>query len=269
MINPWYLGAIALGALAAFCAYYGAAIDAKRETAEQTSRIETKLQAVGTQIQSLRTDPTTTQNSTALLALDEEYKGLAEEFFRAVPLRTAQEEARTAKQRVDEIQRTQELETYFNSVRKETERLVEAYNRTAGRDAIKLSGRDVPKNLFDPKSLHPAYLLLQFESGEYWANRIVFYPNRTMALQLVRLNDPSVSHNYDSMALTNDSINLVISGETFGVSLNSAISDAVKANVIGEIPNDTLPLGGLVKFAVDLNRRAIEYELLLTADPKR
>ena len=267
MINLWYIAAIIFGALTAFCTYYGATVDSKNGAAEQTARIETQLQALGTQIQSLRLEPESTEQSTKRHALEEKYKYLAEEYFRSVPLRTAQAEARTAKQRVEEIQKTQELETYFISIRSEIEKVIAAYNSSVERTAIRLMSRDVPKNLFDAKENHPAYVMLEFDAKRFWAIRIVSYPNKTMALQIVRLIDPDGTASYDAMRLTNDSINLVITGEQFGISLNTAISDEVRENIAGGAGTEMRPLSDLTKSAAELTRRIIEYELLPRGAP--
>lgn len=72
---------------------------------------------------------------------------------------------------------------------------------------------------------------MKFQGPKYWGVRITFYPDRTPALQLVRLLSPDGSSNYQKMHLTNDSINLILLKDQFGVSLNGSITDSVKANV--------------------------------------
>lgn len=262
MINAWYIAAIVLGAAAAFCAYYGSIVEGKRSSEEQTSRLETQLQSLGTQIQELRHGADSPAQSAKVEEVDKKYQALAEEFFRSAPLRSAQEEARTAKQRVEEVQRTQEIETYFRAVKGEAEKLAVAYNRSAGRTVLELDSNGVPENLFNPSQDHPAYVLLKFAGPKYWGIRIVSYPDRTIALQLVRLLSSDGSPDYQKMQLTNDSINLVLLKDQFGVSLNQSISDAVKANVTDGISLQRQPLDKFESVATELTRRVIEYELL-------
>lgn len=261
-MNFWYIAAILLGAAAAFCAYYAASIDGKRSSEEQTSRIESQLQILGTQIQELRHDADSPVQTAKLQEVDKRYQALAEEFFRSVPLRAAQEEARTAKQLVEEVQKTQEVEVYFRSIKREVEKLSAAYNGSAGQVVLEIQSNGVPENVFRPLKNHPAYVLLKFRGPKYWGIRIVSYPDRTIALQFVRLLSPDGSSNYQAMQLTNDSINLVMFKDQFGVSLNESISDAVKANVTDGISTARQPLDKFDAVATELTRRIIEYELL-------
>jgi hypothetical protein len=262
VMNIWYIAAIILGAAAAFSAYYGSIVEGRRSSQEQTSRIESQLQTLGTQIQELRLDADSPAQSAKIQEADKKYRTLAEEFFRAIPLRTAEEEARTAKQQVDEIKKTQEMEAYFRAAKREAERLATAYNRAAGKVLLELQSNGVPENLFRPSQNHPAYVLLKFQGPKYWGIRIVSYPDRTLALQFVRLLSPDGSSNYSTMQLTNDSINLVLFTDQFRISLNQSISDAVKANITHGFSTAQQPLDGFESVVTELTRRIIEYELL-------
>lgn len=261
-MNAWYIAAILLGAVATFCTYYGSVVEGRRSSEEQTSRIESKLQSLGIQIQDLRLGAESPAQSAKLQEIDEKYRGLAEEFFRSIPLRTAQEEVRTAKQQVEEVQKTQEAEAHFRAVKREAEKLAAAYNRSAGRVVLELQSNGVPDNLFRTSQNHPAYLLLKFPGPKYWSVRIVLYPDRTLALQFVRLLSPDGSSNYQTMQLTNDSINIILLKDEFGVSLNQSISDPVKANVTASLPTARQPLHKFESTVTDLIQRIIEYELL-------
>jgi len=262
MINGWYIAAILFGAAAAFCAYYGSMVDDKRSSQEQTSRIESQLQTLGTQIQELRIDANTSGQSVKIQEADEKYQAIAEEFFRSIQLRTAQEEARTAKQQVEEIQKTQKVEAYFLAVKREAEKLATAYNRSAGQIVLEILSNAVPSNLFRASEDHPAYILLKFSGPKYWGIRIVSYPDRTLALQFVRLVSPDGFPNYQTMRLTNDSINLLLFDGQFGISLNQSISDAVKVNITNGLSVDRQPLDAFDSVASEIIRRIIEYELL-------
>lgn len=262
MINAWYIAAIVLGAAAAFCAYYGSIVEGRKSSDEQSSRIETQLQRLGTQIQELRHGAESPAESAKVEEVDKKYQALAEEFFRSIPLRSAQEEERTAKQRVEEVQKTQEVETYFRAVKREAERLAAAYNRAAGRNVLELQSNSVPDNLFRPTHEHPAYVLLKFPGPKYWAVRIVSYPDRTVALQFVRLLSPDGSPTYQRMQLTSDSINLVLLKDQFGVSLNQSISEAVRANITQGISTQRQSIDMFEAVATELTRKIIEYELL-------
>jgi hypothetical protein len=261
-MNVWYIAAIFFGAVAAFCTYYGSVVEGRRSSEEQTTRIESKLQTLGTQIQELRLGVDSPNKSAKIQEVDERYRTLAEEFFRSMPLRAAQEEVRTAKQQVDEIQRTQEIEAHFQAVKREAEKLAAAYNRSAGRVVLELQSNGVQENLFDVSQDHPAFVLLKILGQKYWVARIVTYPDRTFALQFVRLLSPDGSSNYKTMQLTNDSINFVLFKDEFGISLNQSISDSVKANITEGLSIERQPMDNFEATARDLTRRIIEYELL-------
>ncbi|MBK8210878.1 MAG: hypothetical protein IPK78_13860 [Rhodospirillales bacterium] len=87
-------------------------MEGRRSSEEQGSRIESQLQTLGGKIQELRLAAASPAQSAKIQEVDEKYRALAEEFFRSIPLRTAQEEARTAKQQVEEVQKTQEIEAF-------------------------------------------------------------------------------------------------------------------------------------------------------------
>jgi hypothetical protein len=261
-MNAWYIAAILFGAIAAFCTYYGSVVEGRRSSEEQTTRIESKLQTLGTQIQELRLGADSPAQSAKIQEVDEKYRALAEEFFRTIPLRAAQEEARTAKQQVDEIQKTQEIEAHFRAVKREAEKLAAAYNRSARRVVLEIESSGVPENLFRPSQSHPAYVLLKFPGPKYWAARIASYPDRTFAVQFVRLLSPDGSSNYQTMQLTNDSINLVLFKDQFALSLNQSISDPIKANITDGLATTRQPLEKFEPTATELTRRIIEYELL-------
>lgn len=263
MINTWYVAAILFGAVAAFCAYRGSIVEGNRSSEEQTSRIETQLQQLGTELQGLRHTADSPAQVARVEEADKKYQELAETFFQVAPLRSAQEDERTARQRVEEVQKTQEIEAYFSAVNREVEMLAAAYNQSAGRTIIEIESSGVPENLFMPSQDHPGYVLLSFSGQRYWGVRIVFYPNRALALQFVRLISPDGSSDYKRMQLSNDSINMVLMDGTFSVSLNQSISDAVRANVTDGISLERQDQEQFLPIAVDLARRVIEYELLL------
>lgn len=262
VINGWYIAAILLSAGAAFCAYYGSVVDNRRNSDAQSTHLEQQLQKLGTQIQELRQEPHSSSKSAEIEAVDERYKKLAEEFVRSAPLRSAQEGARTAQQLVQEVQKTQEVEAYFQYIWREAEKLAAAYNGAANKTVLEIQGNPVPENIFRAAGDHPAYVLLKFEGPKFWCVRIVSYPDRTLALQFVRLLSPDGSSNYQTMRLTDDSVNVVLFDEQFGFSLNQSISDAVKANVTASLPTTKQPIDLLQALSVDLVRRIIEYELL-------
>ncbi|MGC2221530.1 MAG: hypothetical protein WA624_03750 [Methylocella sp.] len=163
---------------------------------------------------------------------------------------------------MEEVQKTQEVEAHFRAVKREAEKLAAAYNRSAGKVVLELQSNSVPENLFRTPQIHPAYVLLKFPGPKYWAVRIVAYPDRTLALQFVRLLSHDGSSNYEAMQLTNDSINLILFKDHFGLSLNQSISDPVKANVTDRLPRTPQPLDQFEVAATELTRHIIEYELL-------
>ncbi|MBK8210879.1 MAG: hypothetical protein IPK78_13865 [Rhodospirillales bacterium] len=151
---------------------------------------------------------------------------------------------------------------HFNAVKREAKKMVAAYNSSGRQVLLELTSSIVPDNLFNPTENHPAYVLLKFDGDKYWSIRILFYPDRLLALQFVRLMSPDGSSNYETMRLSNDSINLVLLKDQFGVSLNQSMSEAVKANVATGLPMTPQPLEKFEKVATELTRRIIEYEVL-------
>jgi len=261
-MNIWYIAAILFGAITAFCTYYGSVMEGRRSSQEQTFLIESRLQNLGTQIQELRAGPNVPSQTEKIKEADLKYKALAEDFLRSISLRKAKEEERTAKQQVEEIQKTQEVEAYFQIVKREVEKLAAAYNNSAGKMVLEIKSKAVPENLFRPSGDHPAYILLMFSNSKYWGIRIVSYLDRTLALQFVRLLSPDGAANYQTMKLTNDSINLIFLKDQFGISLNQYISDSVKANITDGLPKTQLPLDKFEPTAADIARKIVEFELL-------
>jgi hypothetical protein len=237
-------------------------VENRRNSEQQGSRLETQLQTLGAQIQELRLETDPSDKAAKLKEVDEKYQALAEEFFRSMPLRTAQERFRTAQQQVEEVQRMQALEVYLRAIKSEIEKLAAAYNRSAEQPVLEIQADITVQNRFDPNNKSNLYILLKFQGPRFWAIRDVSYPDRTIALQFVRLLSPDGSSNYEAMQLTDDSINLVLFEDKFGVSLNQSISQAVKANVTDDLSAATQPLDKLGPFATELARRIIEYELL-------
>ena len=261
LMNIWYITAIIFGAIAAFCAYKGSVVEGRRSSQEQTSHIESKLQTLGMQIQDLRVDPNSANKLAKIQEIDDKYKSLAEEFFRSAPIRVAEEKMRTAKQRVEDVQKAQEVEAYFKVVKREVEKLAIAYNNTAQKNILKIESGFIPNNAVHSSIDHSAYILLIFSDSKYWGIRIVSYPDRILALQFVHLLSTDGSANYQKMQLTNDSINLVFFKDHFGISLNQSISTSVKANITDGLPSE-FSLDKFEIVAAGIARKIIEFELL-------
>ena len=93
--------------------------------------------------------------------------------------------------------------------------------------------------------------------------RFVTYPDRTLALQLVRVRGKEHAAVHDNFMLTNDSINLVLTEEEFWVSLNQSISKDVVADIVGDLSRNYRSLDVFENTLIVLLRRAIERELIL------
>lgn len=258
MINGWYIAAVVCGAAALYFAYMGSQHDSNRSTA----RLESQLQDLGTDIQELRQAPATPEKAAQIEKANEEYQALAKDYFGSRDLRAAQEEARTAQEQVEDLQRVQVAETYLRTIGREAEQLAAAYNDAAGQVVLKTSSEIEPKKLAEADEEHFAHVLLEFDGPRFWGVRITTYPDRTRAIQFLRLVSPDGSSEYEKLNLTNDSINLVLGDDNFWVSLNSNISDAVKANVADGLTLVHQPLNEIEGYAATLLRRIIEFELL-------
>lgn len=262
-MNLWYVTAIILGALAAFCGYYGSIIENRRGTQEQAQRIEVQLQKFGNRLQAIRNEPTGVV-AQEVAELEREYKSLAKQFFDSLPLRAAEQKARDANQQVDQIQRSRAIENHFRELEQESRQLAEAYNRTAGRPILQIASNDFPVNIFSRPVGEQFYILYSFDNSAYWAARLVMYPDQTPALQFVRLQSLNGSADYSKMSLTNDSINLVLLPEEFSLSLNQSISPAVAENIVVDMPRLRRPIAELDGTTATLARRIIEYQMVMS-----
>ncbi len=122
-INLWYIAAIFLGACAAFCGYYGAVIEGKKNSDEQSSRIEDQLKTLADEIQKTRDDPTSAVRREKVSELQNRYNQIAEEFFRNLPLKAAEHRSQKATEAVEELRRSSELRAVFEKVRDESKAL--------------------------------------------------------------------------------------------------------------------------------------------------
>ena len=140
-------------------------------------------------------------------------------------------------------------------------RLAEAYNHTAGRQVLEITSNDFPINIYSPNKAFR--VLYKFEGPVFWLMRLVMYPDQTPAMQFVRVESISGHTDYTNFRLTNDSINLVLFPEDFGLSLNQSISQAVTRNVVGDMPRARRSILELDSAAATLVRRIIEHQMLV------
>ena len=105
-------------------------------------------------------------------------------------------------------------------------------------------------------------ILISFGSETYWLVRLVTYENGVPALQLVRVQGVTEARVSDNFNLTNDSINAVLPNDHFWLSLNSAMSEDARSEIVGDIPRTQRPLNQLPEAILTLVRRAIELELV-------
>lgn len=260
-INLWYIAAIFLGACAAFCGYYGAVIEGKKNSDEQSSRIEDQLKTLADEIQKTRDDPTSAVRREKVSELQNRYNQIAEEFFRNLPLKAAEHRSQKATEAVEELRRSSELRAVFEKVRDESKALAGAFNRSAGREAVTVASSEFPKNIFQQDQGQLTYILFQFGPDATWAFRLIFQ-DATPAFQLIRLDPRTAGKPYEEQGFTNDSINLVVLPETFFISLNTHISSEVRGNVVGTRAGTEIPKVELADEAAALVRRMIEFAIV-------
>lgn len=261
-LNLWYVAAIIFGALAAFCGYYGSLIENRKNSDEQSSRIESQLQDLADDIQRARRDHPSDEGKDRVSDLQNRYDQIAEEFFRNLPLRTAEHQSQQASEIVTELRRTAELREVFENVLTESRALAIAFNNQAGREILEIESSSVPDNVFRLPPGYLTYVLFRFDSGETWAFRLIFQ-DATPAFQLVRIEPSTAGRNYSEMGLTNDSINLVVLPETFSTSLNTHISVQVRTEIVSDEDREERPKMELSDRAVTLVRRMIEFSIVL------
>jgi hypothetical protein len=184
----------------------------------------------------------------------------ARQFLDGIASRRQQIRRRESEKASAKSTRSQQLRSLTSEVEREIGEIVAAFNDAANKKIVGLQISEFPTNVFD--NLNAYRILLSFGGRVHWLVRFVTYQDGTPAFQLVRVvGEPhaNVSANFQ---LTNDSINLVLQGDQFWISLNSAISDDVVSEVVRKIERTNRPLSQLPEALLSLLRGSIEFELV-------
>ncbi len=258
-MNYLYWLALICTGLAFLFTYLGSQYD----SAEQGRKIEVRLQDLGNQLQAAQSGGS--QPPGQVEAIKQEYMKLAKQFFDNLPLKAAEQKASDANALLLQLQTSRELEAHLRLLETTAVDLATAYNATAGQKRITVDSTKFPIDVFADKERGSYRILIDFDKKNYWAIRLVIYPDKTLALEFVRLVKPIGVETYEGMRLTEDSVQLVfIQEKKFRLSLNQAISKVVKEQVAAGAPL----IGNMEQLddvAVLFLRRIIEYQLVAQA----
>lgn len=192
-----------------------------------------------------------------------EYVGAAHQFYGELKNRINQRKQIEEKQLDSEIAKSKVLGSRIKKIEKEIGALASSFNSVEAGNFLTIQVSNFPDNIFRDTGVYR--ILVSFGDQMYWMIRFVTYPDRTLALQLVKVRgreDASVSENF---MLTNDSINFIFKDEEFWVSLNQSISKDIATDIIGDLPKNCRPLDVFENTLILLLRRVIERELILRA----
>jgi len=192
-----------------------------------------------------------------------EYEGAAHQFYGELKNRINQQKRIEEEQVDSEIAKSKVLGSRIKEIEKEVGALASSFNAAGAGNLLTIQASDFPDNIFRDTGVYR--ILVSFGDQIYWMIRFVTYPDRTLALQLVRVRGKEDASVHDNFMLTNDSINLVFKEEEFWVSLNQSISKDIVTDIIGELPRNHRPLDVFESTIILLLRRAIERELILRA----
>lgn len=264
-MNVWYFAAILLGALSAFCAYHGASIQGRKSSEEHTSRIEGRLEELGNQIADYALAArTTASNDGELEAIDNKYVELAKQYFGTLPLKSAEEQERIAREKVSDLKKRQAVAANLRAIYDEAKSIATAYSAANAAHKIEANGYRLESFASDDVGQMPI-VLISIDSSGYWAIRAVSYPDGALAIQFVRVVPTTEEFDIDKLALTNDSINFFTRDARIHKSVNSKISTGVQSNIANAVDERDMAERSLVEIGAIVVQRLIEYELLKSA----
>jgi hypothetical protein len=192
-----------------------------------------------------------------------EYEGAAHQFYGELKNRI-KERKRIEEELVDsEVTKSKVLGSRIKNIEKEAGALVSSFNAAGAETLLTIQAAEFPNNIFRDTGVYR--IIVSFGDQIHWMIRFITYPDRTLALQLVRVKGNEHASVHDNFMLTNDSINLVFAEKEFWVSLNQSISKDTVTDIVGDLPRTNKPLDVFESTLILLLRRAIERELFLRA----
>ena len=195
--------------------------------------------------------------------IKQEYEGSAHQFFGEIKNKVKQKRQLEKSQEESEVTQSKLLSAKIKEIEKKAGSLVSSFKAAGAGDTLTIQASAIPENIFRDTATYG--ILVSFSDQMHWLVRFVTYPDRTLALQLVRVRGKEKASVHDDFMLTNDSINLVLSEDKFLVSLNRVISKDVVSDIIGDLPRENRSLDVFTDTVLELLRRMIERELILRA----
>ena len=115
-----------------------------------------------------------------------------------------------------EVTKSKVLGSRIKNIEKEAGALVSSFNAAGAENLLTIQAAEFPNNIFRNTGVYR--IIVSFGDQIHWMIRFVTYPDRTLALQLVRVRGKEHAAVHDNFMLTNDSINLVLTEKEFWVS---------------------------------------------------
>lgn len=264
-MNWCYWLTLGFGFLATFFMIQGGIIHSRQSAEKQNGQIIQELRGLGERIDGIKSIPNVNAQKSEIKKVERAYDDLAKRFFAALPEKIRQEESKSAQKRALQLKQSRDIEQHLKILEEEAQKIATAYNNANQKINIKIEKSEFPLDIFNAPQEKPYYVLLSFSGKSYWAIRFVWYPDRTPAVEFVRLIDSTGTRKFRDMQLTEDSIQLVLFEKEYGISLNQSISDGVRYQVIKDIDVRKRNMDDFDATAKLLLQRIIEYELLKQA----
>lgn len=249
-LNIFHVLAIICLALSALFGYLGSTYESRRSKDEQLEKISKRFDELGANISRLQADSSNLQE---VDNITDQYKDLAQEYLSVLPQKAQQLRVDAEKQRLDEIQKSREIQSLTDFVSKTLAGLVAEFRRQG--IPIGFETMAFPSNMF---SLEPYRLRLFVNDSDFWSIHFVDRQIGKIGLMFVRVLKDKSGREF----LTNDSVLFRwVATDRYGFSLNDRISPEARTNLMERLGTDVRPLSSaqsdLKQFVVNL----VKYEL--------
>jgi|GEM_PF-2229916 len=249
-MNVYYILAILFLALSAFFGYIGANYSSKQSDDTQIKKISKRFDELGVKISEIQSG---SNGKEALVKFNKEYKALAKEYLEILPQKAQQLKVDSERQKLNEIQRSREIQKIVDYVTNTLQELVDGF-RSEGA-TVNFERMAFPSNIFSNENFQ---LKLTVNEDNYWSIHIVDRELDKIGLMFVRIERNDLGREN----LTNDSIVFRWVGtDRYGFSLNGRLSIEARENVFEGLDSGIHPL---TQAETDLKRlliNLVKYEL--------
>ncbi len=268
-MNGYYIAAAICVFLGAFLGYLGSiknseksAQESRQASKEQSERIEGELKALGNKIQELQSDRDVTNKEAEIAKVESEYKTLAEEFYRKLPIEVEEFKGRSATKTIHQLELSRKIEQHVHTLENAARGLTKALTTKNPNRPITVNVSDFPTNIYSTEARNKYSTLLSFSSTSHWTIRFVWYPDGTPALEFMRLTSKDEPGKDRQFFITTDSIQLILRGTNFGVSLNERISPDLRERIQKDVKLASLDMDRFDEIARSILETILKYELV-------